>query len=176
MPDHTHHALVRALVCFGARRRRRSFTHALPLASLALATLIASSASAAPKRYFLTVDAFPASQALGACGKGFHMAALWEIFDVTQLRYDTKRGQTRTDSGAGPAAGVRGWIRTGGVSGGADQVGIANCAAWTSDAGGNYGTVVELRSLWDGEALAVSPWEARTSTCDTAHPVWCRQN
>lgn len=67
-----------------------------------------------PRRFYVTQDAFRGEHALNACTAGFHMASLWEIFDVTTLKYDTQLGRTLPDSGEGPPAGQRGWIRTGG--------------------------------------------------------------
>lgn len=66
-----------------------------------------------PRRFYVTQDAFRGEHALNACTAGFHMASLWEIFDVTTLKYDTQLGRTLPDSGEGPPAGQRGWIRTG---------------------------------------------------------------
>ena len=38
-----------------------------------------------------------------ACGKGYHVASLWEIFDFTALQYDKKRGP-RAHDGIGRSA------------------------------------------------------------------------
>jgi hypothetical protein len=48
-------------------------------------------AAAGPKKYFLTPNDYPTHEAGVTCGKGFHMASLFEILDPTQLSYDTKR-------------------------------------------------------------------------------------
>jgi hypothetical protein len=145
-------------------------------AALGLATFASAPATAGAKKYFLTVDGFPGNAALDACGKGYHMATLWEIYDVTQLKYDAKRGQVREDSGSGPAAELGGWVRTGGVGSTANNVGVANCDAWTSNLVTDYGSAVELDGNWDTPAVNSSPWNPFTSTCDSTIPVWCKQN
>jgi hypothetical protein len=146
------------------------------LTVLVLASLASAPATAGGKKYFLTVDSFAGNEALLACGKGYHMAALWEIHEPTLLKYDAKRGETRADSGSGPAAELGGWVRTGGAASAANNPGVANCSAWTSGLMGDYGTAVELDGGWDGPAEIASPWNAFTATCDSTLPVWCKQN
>ena len=146
------------------------------LAALALAAFASLPAEAGAKKYFLTVDSFPVNEVLGACGKGYHMATLWEIFDPTQLTYDAKRGQTAEDSGSGPAAGIYGWIRTGGPAATISSAGGGNCMAWTSTVGTDNGTAVQLGSHWDDPAEFSSPWAAAPTSCGSTFPVWCKQN
>jgi hypothetical protein len=146
------------------------------LGGLALVSLASLPAGAGAKKYFLTPDSFPANAALDACGKGYHMATLWEILDVTQLKYESKRGQTRADSGSGPAAELFGWIRTGGSANTSSNPGVANCNAWTSNLVADYGTMVELNGGWDDPAFSASPWNPVATTCDGTAPVWCKQN
>lgn len=146
------------------------------LAALALSALASAQAAAGAKKYFLTPESFPATQALEACGKGYHMAALWEIFDVSLLKYDTKRGEARADSGPGPAAELFGWIRTGFGASVDNTPGAGNCSAWTSSLVTDYGSMVELNGHWDDPAVAASPWSPATATCDSTLPVWCKQN
>ena len=77
-----------------------------------------------PRKFYLTkTEDYTGSQALSACASGYHMASLWEIFDTSNLRYDTALGASSTDSGSGPPVAVYfglghfegdGWIRTGG--------------------------------------------------------------
>ena len=104
------------------------------------------------------------------------MAALWEILDPTLLKYDAKRGMTRTDSGSGPPAGQHGWIRTGIDSSDSSTPGIGNCNGWISLVGFEYGTAVALGPDWSGASIPASPWTALTSACDGPLPVWCKQN
>jgi hypothetical protein len=147
------------------------------LVALALGALASAPASAGAKKYYLTVDTFLANQALDACGKGYHMATLWEIRNVTLLKYDTKRGQTAADSGSGPPAGSGGgWIRTGGGASTVSNPGVGNCNAWTATDGMEYGTIVELRNSWGDPGLSASPWSPAAANCDSVLPVWCKQN
>jgi hypothetical protein len=144
--------------------------------ALALATLGSVPAAAGGKKYFMTLGTFTGAAALEACGKGYHMASLWEIFEISQLKYDAKRGHTREDSGSGPPGELLAWIRTGGASTAINTPGVGNCSAWTSDAKADRGTIVELNGAWGNPAAASSPWNAATATCDTPLRVWCKQN
>jgi hypothetical protein len=65
------------------------------------------------RKFYLTKTEFTGSQPLTACAKKFHMASMWEIFDVSTLRYDTENGFTLDDSGSGPPTNFFGWVRTG---------------------------------------------------------------
>jgi hypothetical protein len=75
------------------------------------------------KSYYLTQTTHNGSQPLTACAAGYHMASLWEIFDTSNLKYDTALGAVSNDSGSGPPTVVivaghilnAGWIRTGGA-------------------------------------------------------------
>lgn len=127
------------------------------------------------RKFYLTQGTFQGDQALTACAKGFHMASLWEIFDTSNLKYDTTRGFTHDDSGSGPPAAFTGWIRTGEGSNSTTTPGVGNCNAWTS-AGGAGGTRVWLENVWGDAAVAVSPWRAGTQGCDTGERVWCVQH
>jgi hypothetical protein len=118
------------------------------------------------------------------------MASLWEIFDVTSLKYDTTLGHTEADSGGGPPAGLLspGWIRTGGEAKTApDPIPPANCGAWTDDQLSSFGTIVGLTPLWGGgfatanEGLEriepqIVPWVKGSTLCSTSVRVWCVQD
>jgi hypothetical protein len=147
----------------------------LPVLAL-FALGVPAPAGAGAKRYFLTTGSFAGNAALTACGKGFHMASLWEILDPTVLRYDAKRGDTREDSGSGPAAELGGWVRTGTASSASANAGVGNCNAWTSNSAADQGTAVELNGTWTDPAAFSSPWIAFSATCDSTIPVWCKQN
>ncbi len=54
------------------------------------------------RQFYLTRNRFQGDEALTACAPGYHMASLWEIHDVTYLRYNTALGSTQADSGLGP--------------------------------------------------------------------------
>ena len=91
---------------------------------LFMQTLIAPVAYAGPpaRKFYRTQTTFDGAHALTACVLGFHMASLWEIFNVSVLEYDTSLGATMDDSGSGPPADVLGWIRTGFNSNGGDPL------------------------------------------------------
>lgn len=128
----------------------------------------------APRRYYLTTESYQGGSALSACAAGFHMASLWEIFDTSNLEYDTTLGITADDSGHGPPAGSGGWIRTGYFD--SDTLGgpgKLNCNSWTESVPGSYGTVVTLGSDWGAAATAVSPWDSMIAVCMDGWQVWC---
>ena len=131
---------------------------------------------AGTKKYYLTRNSFQGNAVLTACDRGFHMASLWEIFSLTNLKYDSTRGQIRADSGSGPAAELFGWIRTGVAPSTSGTPGIGNCGAWTSNSAAHYGTIVELNGHWTDPAQDTHPWGAGTASCDSTVLVWCVQN
>ena len=154
---------------------------------------LAQGVTAKPDRYYLTNDEFDGAHALNACTEGFHMASLWEIFDTTELKYDTALGLTRPDSGQGPPSGVEGWIRTGVGS----EVFVfpdqpTNCGVWTlapPPQSGLFGSVVRLTQTWVPFAIndptfpqfrpvaaEITPWAGAARHCATALPVWCVQD
>jgi hypothetical protein len=154
------------------------------IASLLIIILIGvasiAGAKTKPRKFYLTQGTFTGSQALTACADGYHMASLWEILDVTSLRYDTTLGLIAGDSGFGPPdGGPPGWIRTGSFSTGTVMIaGTANCLAWTSSNNSDVGTRVFLVNTWDfgpGSTLT-DPWQASTDFCDSNNPVWCVQD
>lgn len=127
-------------------------------------------------KFYLTNTGHNGRQALSACAAGYHMASLWEIFDPSNLRYDTELGSTLEDSGSGPPNFV-GWIRTASVgNSNSSHPGLANCQAWTSDSITDRGTAVSLDGFWDSAATSVSPWRAATSQCSVTLQVWCVQD
>jgi hypothetical protein len=68
-----------------------------------------------PRKFYLTQTRHVGNEVLAVCAAGYHMASLWEIFDPSNLRYDTQLGFTLEDSGFGPPSFEGGWIRTGGI-------------------------------------------------------------
>jgi hypothetical protein len=112
------------------------------------AALPAQTGSAAPLEYYLTPDTHTGDQVLSACALGFRAAALWEILDTSNLRYNTRLGYTRKDSGFGPPA-TGGWVRTGAASGSTGAPGTSNCNAWTSSSGLDVGSYSSLPGSWD---------------------------
>ena len=139
---------------------------------------ISSLANAAPgRRFYLTKHSVDGSGALQACVPGFHMASLWEIYDVSNVRYDRVLGFTLTDSGFGPPAGAFGWVRTG-THPDVSTTGIANCNVWTSNNPGFEGTLIELPIDWENIDLGnpIGSWHAGTGDCAAEAQVWCVQN
>ena len=140
--------------------------------------LIAAAAAADSRRwYYLTTTTHQGDDALTACDSGFHMASIYEILDVSNVRYDTVRGKTWADSGSGPAQYVFGWVRTGDDAHTGNTVGYANCNAWTSSSASHYGTMVRLEDPaaqdWNSAATRMSPWQGASVFCSLPTWVWC---
>ena len=125
-----------------------------------------------PLQYYLTADTYQADEALSACALGFHMASLWELLDTSNLRYNTTRGHTRTDSGHGPPA-AGGWIRTGSESGSTNLPGTGNCQAWTSSSASDYGSHAVLPGSWTDGSEDLMGWATATRDCSGSVRVWC---
>jgi len=148
----------------------------LALGLLLVGSLV-SAAEAKSRKFYRTKESFDGSQALTACARGYHMTSLWEIHEPSTLIYDIKLGEVRDDSGSGPPEGFLGWIRTGNTSISNSGIpGIANCSAWTTNAGGINGTMVQLGTDWNDSSTAISPWQALLFSCDTFTGVWCVSN
>jgi hypothetical protein len=131
-------------------------------------------ASCTPRRFYLTTpDVYAADEALTACVDGFHMASLWEIHDVSGLRYDPTLGLTTLDSGEGPPSDFLGWVRTGFVSSGAVGAGAGNCFAWSETSALDNGTVARLQRDWTSPAETISAWRASAVPCSLVFAVWC---
>ena len=134
----------------------------------------APSAGPAQRKYYLTSSStFDGSEALTACSAGYHMASLAEIFDPTNLDYNSALGVVGADSGGGPPFSFAGWVRTG-VSSSVNAVpGNANCAVWTSNSVANNGTTINLQPQWATPSIQVSPWDALVGACNATKRVWC---
>lgn len=134
------------------------------------------------RKFYLTQTFHIGNEALSACNTGYHMASIWEILDVSNLQYETTLGLTRPDSGSGPPTLGIGWIRTGMDPDGGNEVGTANCSAYTNADHDRAGTRVFLPKVWtiDPNAILppviVSPWVADISPCDQGAHVWCVQD
>lgn len=152
----------------------REALSAVPYAQYALSA--SSVITPTLRRYYLTINAYNGAQALTAGAPGYHMSTLWEIFNVSTLRYDTSLGYTTTDSGQGPAWGQFGWFRTGSPSNGANSLG-ANCNAWTSNSSALTGTAVSLQMAFGGSVTYLdAPWALSTFSCNSLLPVWYVQD
>ena len=130
------------------------------------------------KSYYLTQTTHTGSQALTACAEGYHMASLWEIFDTSNLRYNTELGFNNADSGFGPPSGNSGWIRTGGVPTNFNFPGVGNCNAWISASSADRGTVAALTPFWDSlNVTVITPWQSSSTTsCNSNIKLWCMQD
>jgi hypothetical protein len=137
--------------------------------------LIAAATTTASRRFYLTASDHVGNTALTACDPGFHMASIWEILDVSNLRYDTTRGVTKDDSGSGPPTADGGWIRTGTIARtNVSPIGGANCDAWTSASGSHHGTAMTLPNNWSDSLPMNSTWRFVAQPCDSEHTnVWC---
>jgi hypothetical protein len=179
-----------ANVCFAATRSiRHSLLAVVPLLVVAVVVVALSPLAGegqgqvpsvrAPRKFYLTRMAHDGNEALAACAAGYHMASLWEIFDPTQLRYDTALGLVQDDSGSGPPSGF-GWIHTGVEARFVSNTlgGPVNCGGWTSDNGALHeGTAVGLTSAWHNSAgSSLAPWEATIAACSEPVRVWCVQD
>jgi len=142
------------------------------------------------RRFYLTKESFQGNQAITACASGYHMASRFEILDVSVLQYDTGKGLTTDDSGAGPPSmaasyespGPFGWIRTGGTSQFTNPTSVpgaasVNCATWSTNSPQAYGTVAFLTDRFTTDGNAVVPaWNGRAERCDVTARVWCVEN
>jgi len=127
------------------------------------------------RQYYLTKTGATGDQALSACATGFHMASVFELIDISNLKYNSAHGQTKADSGDGPPTGAWGWIRTGNVSLTGGGAGNANCSNWTTTTGN--GSMVYLYPEWFQQFnTRVDPWYPSASACQDALNVWCVQD
>ncbi|TKJ29784.1 MAG: hypothetical protein CEE40_07440 [Chloroflexi bacterium B3_Chlor] len=129
-----------------------------------------------PGSYYLTDDTHDGNEALVACAAGYHMAALWEIWDVSNMTYNTSLGYQIVggDQGDGPPTDVGGWVRTGSIANtGTGAPGTNNCGSYTQEDGAMGGTVVSLPNNWSAPTSTIGVWEAGIKNCDSFQPVWC---
>jgi hypothetical protein len=147
------------------------------------------------RSFYLTKQTYQGNAALTACATGYHMASLYEVYDLAGLKYNTTLGLTLADSGSGPPAyshsvNTYGWIRTGDDSSNGGGPGEGNCSAWTSNSGSDYGSAVRLVGLFyapgPGTNVLVpapNPWVnylpnpyVTPPYCSASLLVWCVQN
>jgi hypothetical protein len=112
------------------------------------------------------------------CASGFHFASLWEIHDVSNLRYATDTEGAGNvvrldDSGQGPPSAWFAWIRTGYQLSTVATGGYGNCRAWASASSAHRGTIVGLKPFWEDTPESVAPWEASDGDCSNPKRVWC---
>jgi hypothetical protein len=132
------------------------------------------------KRFYLTTNNVQGNTALSACATGFHMASMWEIFDLGNVTYDLALGRTTADSGDGPPTAIDGWVRTGFSADASTTIGHGNCRVWTSASGADFGSSVSLTDMWlfqaPGLTVSILPWIPRGAVCAQTLPVWCVQD
>jgi len=135
--------------------------------------------SSGMRGYYLTQSAYNGAEAdgtdgngAGVCASGYHFASLWEILDLSNLKYDTDLGYTQHDSGQGPPSITWGWVRTGISANISITPGSGNCAVWTSSSSDYGGTIAQLPSNW-GAGQDIHVWEVATDNCAWSHFVWC---
>ena len=96
------------------------------------------------KSYYLTQTTHMGNQALTACASGYHMASLWEIFDTSNVRYNTVVGLTQVPIQASarlltPAGFAQElWLSA------PSRPGLGNCFAWMSPAAWMQGLLLPL--------------------------------
>ncbi len=151
----------------------------LSLLVVAFAALLppagAAPADKGPRKFYLTQTTHNGSQAPTACATGFHMASLWEIFDPSNVTYDTALGYTLADSGSGPPTQSIGWIRTGFAARTTPSAAAGNCNAYTSADSLHSGTIVFLSNQWEFEG-EIRGWNFNALNCANTLPVWCVQD
>jgi hypothetical protein len=143
----------------------------------AVAALQMEGSSTAPRRYYLTSLGHTGNDTTNVCTDTFHMAAIWELMDVSNLEYavDLAPGtaRVRDDNGEGPPSGDLGWVRTGQAASTVNTAGQANCDVWTSNSSGEYGTVIALPPDWINNGPNMSIWSVQTTFCSNYILVWC---
>jgi len=130
----------------------------------------------APRQYYLTDASYATNEALTACAGGFHFANLYEILDVSNLKYanSLRDALTRADSGSGPPTFAVGWVRTGWVSDLDPGPGDANCLTWRLATPEGSGSVAWLSKNWGGyDGVG---WVVYYHHCGAVNHVWCIQD
>jgi len=126
------------------------------------------------KFFYLTPSMHDGSQVLAACSSGYHMASLWEIFDLGEVEYENQLGHNHPglgDQGDGPPAGFAGYVQMGRGST------TENCVTWATSSAATNGMIARLNNnLRTATAAASDPWLLGLVTCNTPQRVWCVQD
>jgi hypothetical protein len=108
------------------------------------------------------------------------MASRWELMDLSSLEYDTQRGVTLADSGAGPPVSTNtspavafGWAHMGTNAYDLNVLGTSNCSAWTNGTSTGFGPVLLLDGTWGAPSGSPNPWNLALHICSNANRVWC---
>jgi hypothetical protein len=125
------------------------------------------------RRYYLTQSFSAGNHGATGCTAGFHMAAVFELIDLSDLKYDTALGRTSQDSASGPPTSV-GWIRNGTSFNSLLTCGSAQSGPWTSADANDEGSLMSANvGLFGAPASGIPRWETQLTSCDTTHPMWC---
>jgi len=126
------------------------------------------------KFFYLSKTTHAGTQVQSACDAGYHMASLWEIFDLGEVEYENQLGHNHpalTDQGDGPPAGFAGYVQMGRGST------TENCAGWNTLSAVSNGMIARLNNnLRTAASAASDPWLLGLSACDTPQRVWCVQD
>jgi hypothetical protein len=127
------------------------------------------------RHVYLTAANYATNQVRTACASGYHMASLWELYDVSNLVYDYGHpaAYTKADSGYGPPSYWYGWVRTGYDSSSSSTTGTGNCNNWSNTSSSVYGVSARLSRTWETAPGDIGPWDATSFTCNFTGPVWC---
>src|SRR5947209_7795250 len=79
--------------------QRKHMVWSIVISGLILGHGLAGRVEAGARKYYLTKDAVAGDKPVVTCQKNYHMASLWEIFNMTTLTYNTQLGRTHADSG-----------------------------------------------------------------------------
>ena len=116
------------------------------------------------RSFYLSTNKVQGDLAYDACADGYHFAGVAEIWDTSNLYYDSELGITLSPLIQGPPADIGGWI---------DNATIDpndNCWNWSTNSSGYTGIGANIRgdAVLDGQL-----WNAFLSACDAERYVWC---
>jgi hypothetical protein len=119
------------------------------------------------RSFYLSINTVQGDLAYDACADGYHFAGVAEIWDTSNLFYDSELGITWNPLIQGPPAGIGGWIDN------ADVAPNDNCWNWSTNSPDYTGIGANIRgdAVLDGKL-----WNAFLSTCDAERHVWCVSN
>ena len=133
---------------------------------------VSETTSTVTREYYIAQEWYLGSEAKTACTTGFHFASIWEVLDISNLKYNADLGLTLDDSGQGPPSYIGGWIRTGYTSDSTNTPGLGNCSIWTISDDGYSGSVAYLPIDWSVGGN-FDNWYVYGQQCDATMHVWC---
>jgi len=120
------------------------------------------------RRYYMSITPVNGASASTQCAKGFHMAAISELYNPSVLTYDREHGFTGaadSDLGQGAPFGYWAWVRSPYSTAG----GSTSCNLWTSTNAPGGGTML----LFYPVSNNAWPWLMTTDGCANTHQAWC---